>query len=158
MLEPELFDAEHVVIGKTFAKSVGIVSEREMESFFCTIEGDRNWDWFYVSNGVRVVWCLIWDAVKQITAHTTFQVMPVECIPAAVLSDRFVRYDAIPGKPVPSSAIGGNWFDKYTQKQTDESDLEFEHRMVKTLIAVFRTIRRERIKHETSIHLLRRKN
>ena len=142
MFDAELFDVEYVVIGKSVAKSVGIVSERAMASFFVALEGHRNLDWFYTSNGVRVEWSNVWDTLDSINYHTFFKVMPIAVVPPTTLSTRQTQYDAITSKPFTRSEIKGKWFEQHARQHSDESELEFEHRIIKTLVAVFRAIKK----------------
>jgi hypothetical protein len=142
MFEPELFDTEYVVIGKTVAKSAGVLSGREVQSFFNMIQGYRNMDLYYNSNRVLIDWSNTWNAVDNIKSHSTFRVMPVDCVPSAILSKRLAQYNAMPSKPIAPSETGGNWFDQHTLRRADEGDTDFEYRMVRTLVVVFKTIKK----------------
>jgi hypothetical protein len=140
MFDAESFDVEYIVIGKTFAKSAGIVSEREVQSLFNALEGRKNLDWHFVHNGVNVQWSDRWNVVDQSKSHSAFRVMPIASIPRAVLAERLAQFSAMRSKPIIRSDMTDGWFDKHAKRQSDENDAGFEHRMVKTLVAVFTAI------------------
>jgi hypothetical protein len=142
MFDEESFDTKYIAISKNFAKSVGIVSEREMASFFAALNGHRNLDWFYTSNGVRVAWSNVWNTLDSISCHTFFNVMPIAVVPQTTFSEGLKQFDSITSKPIVRSEIKGNWFEQHTKRHSDESELEFEHRIIKTLLAVFRAIKK----------------
>ena len=138
----QVFDVEYVAIGKTFAKHLGVASERDIDSLFAAIEGDRSADWFYTCGGTRVEWYDRWDTLDNINFHTFFRVIPIESVPGNLLADRLARFDTMRSKPIPRSEVKGDWFKKHTQRLTGETDVEFEHRMVKTLATLFRIIQK----------------
>jgi hypothetical protein len=142
VFEAEWFDTEYIVIGRTYAKSAGIVSEREVQLFFKALEGRLNVDLYYTSNGTLVEWSNVWNTIDNIKSHFIFRVMPIDCVPAAILSERLKQYEAMPPKPIASSEISGDWFKQHTQRRTEENDFDFEYRLVKTLVAVFRAIKK----------------
>ena len=143
MFDAGSFDTPYVVVGKTFAKSAGILSEREVRTFFRTLEGGRSIDWYYVNNGVIVEWNDMWNVLDMIKAHSIFHVMPVNIIPADTLAEKLSRFNSMRSKPFTrtNTRIAG-WFDSHTIQQPDEDDIAFEHRLIKTLAAVFTMIKK----------------
>ena len=142
MFDAGLFDVEYIVIGKSFAKSAGVLSERVVQSFFNALEGRKNLDWHCVNNGITVIWSDTWNVVDQIKTHTAYRVMPIASIPEAVLADRLARFNSMRSMLVIRSDMTDGWFDKHTQRLVDEDNIAFEHRMIKTLVVVFTAIKK----------------
>jgi len=142
MFDAEYFDTEYVIISKTVAKSVGVVSRRELQTFFTMLEGCRNVDLCCHSGTALVEWNIVWDAVRHINSHSIFKVMPVDCVPTEALASRLAHYNATPSKPIAQSEVDGNWFKQQTQRLEGENDSAFEYRIVRTLAALFRTIKK----------------
>jgi len=136
---------DYCIIGKTLAKAVGDVSERELQLFFTLLEGRRNSDWHYTSNGVVIEWRDNWSMLDQIKSHSIFRIMPVAVIPPTTYSTRLSQFNAMPSKPISNDKATGKWFEKHTQQRDGENDLEFEYRIIRTLAAVFRGIKRSNL-------------
>jgi hypothetical protein len=51
------------------------------------------------------------------------------------------QYKAVPAKVNPPIKIGENWFEKHTRREDNESDIAFEYRIIRTLAALFGTVR-----------------
>jgi len=138
--EAQLFGVEYVVGSRDFAKTVGTVSEQEVESFFRAIEGRRSVDWFYTGN-VRVEWYDTWSVADDIRSHLAYRVLPVAGMPPTIFSTRREQFDSMRSQRITRSEMTGKWFEQQSQRRSDESDLEFEHRIVKTLATVFTIIK-----------------
>jgi hypothetical protein len=139
--EPPLFDTEYVVISKTIAKPVGIISEQDIESFFKKLVGHRQIDWQYHCAGTVVEWSNMWDSVNHIRSHCIFMVMPVNCIPANVLSEKLKQFSEMGPNPAGWFEVGSKWFEQYAQRIADEDDVAFEYRLVRLLAALFKSIK-----------------
>ena len=142
MFEAGTFDTEHIVIGKTVAKSVGITSEYEVREVFSSIEGRKNFDLHFANRKVVVEWSNRWDMKSLIKTHTGFRIMPANVVPTSMLSMSLAKYDTMRSKPITRTVMTGNWFDAHTERQQDEDDLGFEHRIVKTLARIFEVKRK----------------
>ena len=140
--EIQLFDTPHVVVGRSVAKPVGIMSKKDIDSFFRALEGRRNYDWFFISGGIRIEWYDHWNTIEYTNSPSFYRILPVDAVPANTLSARQAKYDSMRSKPIPRSEIKGDWFSQHTQRLTGESDFEFEHRMVKTFATLFRIIQK----------------
>ena len=143
MFDAEWFNTDYCVIGKTFAKPAGILSEKMVWLLFRTIEGKNCWDFWHNSNGVVIEWTHEWNVIDNISHHTSFCVMPIDCVPVEILATRRARFDAMPIKHVESFNAGSaGWFDQHTQQPATESDIDFEYRLIRTLVAIFRMIKK----------------
>ena len=144
MFDASWFNTEYCVIGKTFAKPAGILSEKMVWLFFRTIEGGKNcWDFWHNSNGVVLEWTHEWNIIENIDRHTLFCIMPIDCVPAEILAARLARFDAMPVKRVESFHSGSaGWFDQHTQQHVSESDSAFEYRLIRTLTAILHMIQK----------------
>ena len=146
----ESFNTEYVLIGKTFAKPVGIVSEREVQAVFSAIDGRWNVDLYY-NNKVLVEWSNRWNVLDQIKAHNIFRIMPAHIIPQSTLSDRLTRFNTMRSLLIARTVMNGDWFEKHTERKEGEDDLGFEHRLLKTLYAVFKVIKRNTIQQPVQL-------
>jgi hypothetical protein len=143
MFDVGSFDVEHCIISKTVAKSAGIVSERTVRLFFRKLTGCPSWDLWHNNNGTIVEWSNEWNIIDNISRHTLFCIMPVHCVPVEILATRLARFDTMRSMPIIRSDINvKDWFDNHTKNLTGEDDLMFEHRLIKTLIAIFRVIQK----------------
>ena len=139
-----MYDVEYIVIGKSFAKSVGIVSKSEVASFFTMLAGRHSMDWYIVNNDVRLQWCCDWHPVDHIKDHASFRVLPVFVVPFDTVRIRKARFDAMPSKPIGRWDTKGNWFSQHTKQRIDEGEDNeaFEYRMIRTLAATFRAVKK----------------
>ena len=138
--EIPLFNVEYILGSKSVGKSLGIISEQEVESFFRAIEGRRSVDWFYTGN-VRVEWYDTWSVADDIRSHLAYRVLPLAGMPPTIFSTRRMLFDSMRSQRITRSEMTGKWFEQQSQRRSDESDLEFEHRIVKTLATVFTIIK-----------------
>ena len=145
MIDEELFDIEYCAIGKTFAKSAGVVSVRDVQTFFSLLDDCRNRDWQYISNGMIVEWCNEWNLLDNIKSHSIFRIMPVAVIPPTTLSDRMTQFSAMPSKQVAFCEAKGKWFGEHSLQRKDEEDSAFEYRIIRTLVALFNGIKRRNL-------------
>ena len=142
--DKELYDVEYIVIGKSFAKSVGIVSKSEVTSFFTMLAGRYSMDWYIANNDVRLQWCCDWHPIDNINVHTNFRVLPAFVVPFDTVRIRKAQFDAMPSKPIGRWETKGNWFNQHTKQRIEEGEDEvaFEYRIIRTLAAVFRAVKK----------------
>jgi hypothetical protein len=148
MFEPELFDTQYAVVGKTLAEylSADNVSEQMVQSFFSAIDGRENMDWHCVNRGVVIEWHDTWNIENLIPNHTTFRLMPIEAVPPNLFSERQARFNNMPQVSIKqgnAKHTDHKWFDVYTQRREGENDVMFESRMIKTIIATFRALKKQ---------------
>ena len=148
MLEPELFDTQYAVVGKTLAAhlSADNVSEQMVQSFFSSIDGRENMDWHCVNRGVVIEWHDFWNIENLIPNHTTFRLMPIDAVPPNIFSERQGRFNNMPRVPIKqgdAKHTSNDWFDIYTERRAGENDVMFECRMIRTIIATFRALKKQ---------------
>jgi hypothetical protein len=136
-----MLDGEYAVVGKTMAKSLGIVSEKMLGLFFRTIEGHESMGWSYICDGVWVEWSDQWDERNLPRSPTSFRVMPVSIVPPDILSERLARFETIPPQPHTRSKTGTTLFEQYTQRLKDEDDTAVEHRLIRIVAIIFQAVR-----------------
>ena len=133
---------DFIIVSKTFAALIKECPEGVLESSFASIEGCRDIELRYTTNGVTVEWCDNWTAINRLNSHT-FLVILTDGIPAAILSERLKRFETTYFETAkPSATKGGRWFDQLSRRLAGESDLEFEYRMLQTLAALFKVFKR----------------
>ena len=143
MIEPEWFNVEYGVFSKALAKSIGVASGRELDLLFRTIASSKCMDWHHVSNGVLIMWRDTWDSIGNIGSHNTFHILPVSVVPPMIFATRKTQFDSMKSKPiVESDARIPNWFDQHTTRHNDESEVVFSHRIIRTITATLRAVRR----------------
>jgi len=148
MLEPELFDTQYAVVGKTLAAhlSADNVSEQMLQSFFSSIDGSPSMDWYVRSRDVLVEWHNEWNIENLIPNHTTFRLMPLEAVPPTIFSERQGRFNNMPRVPIKqdnAQHTSNDWFGIYTERRKGENDVMFECRMIRTIIATFRALKKQ---------------
>ena len=87
-----------------------------------------------------IEWRDSWNALDQIESHFVFYVLPTDAIPLSTFSNRKSQCEAMRSNPViPSDADVVGWFNVH-KPHKDESDVQFEHRMIRTLASLLRAI------------------
>ena len=140
-----MLNTEHIIIGKTFATSVGVLPEGVMESVFSSISGRKTLECYYDGNGLKIEWNDDWQAACRINSPAVFLVMPVNCSPMGLFSERLKRFETTYYPPIVQidpKSLNGKWFDQIARRLQGESDLAFEYRLISILAALFKVFKR----------------
>jgi hypothetical protein len=105
---------------------------------------------FYSSGGLRIEWNSCWDVIES----DSIKIVPLESMPETLLSGRlqaFQKRQALckpDDKPyklrmrnATADANKDSWFSKNSKRRTDESDSDYEFRLLRICVALFSAIR-----------------
>lgn len=154
IMKEEMFDTcNHVIVAPHFATPLGSVSWNDMNVFFETAEGRSiKFNELMYSNGtgLRIEWCNCWNVIES----PSIKIVPLNSMPEKLLSDRMVAFqkrlthckpDSDPGKlrmiTGTTETKRSGWFGQHSKQRTEESDNDYEFRMIRLCLAIFEAIK-----------------
>lgn len=125
-----------------------------ISTFYESLEGRTlKYNELVFTNGsFRIEWCDRWDVVDITKNDHIFRIMPIDCIPADIYSNRHIAYQDRLSKSeikpykfrmvsAKSDVKRNSFLDKYL-KQQSESESDFEFRMTNICLALFEAIKK----------------
>ena len=145
---------EHIILGKSFAAPLGVVRGQCFNTFFEALEGRSIsiHEWLYIEGVFKIEWDNMWDVRNTINDHFTFRFMPVNSVPHDILTDRQSAFqerlanwnpDKKPNFKMvnrdPNQPRTG-LFNKLAIQRANESESDYEFRIIDTCLKVFELI------------------